>query len=230
MAMEDNKGNKKRTREESEDSESEANSVPNLKLARVDSANTGPDSQSPTATHAEPDPYAGDVQLPEVNRIEVDLLSILDDFYPVIGSDSAIQGLDSVMKSFEEEILVPTQAPVPGTTSDSGECRPELGFLLEASDDELGLPPSFWSVEGEQKFGTVDVVEGAGSGAVGFVEMMGDELPIPSCESFEFRFGGDSDANINYSDSGDFVAFGGLFEPAADISERTWRPDSLSAL
>jgi hypothetical protein len=33
-------------------------------------------------------------------------------------------------------------APVVDLTSDSGESQPELGYLLEASDDELGLPPS----------------------------------------------------------------------------------------
>ncbi|XVF09619.1 hypothetical protein REPUB_Repub07fG0109500 [Reevesia pubescens] len=229
MAMEDNKGNKKRAREESEDSESQAISVPDLKLSRVDSANTG--SDSPEATHVEPDPDDGDIHSPEARRIQEDLLNILDDSDPVIGPVPAIQGLDSVIRSFEEEILVPAQAPVPVMTSNSGESQPELGFLFEASDDELGLPPSFSFVEEEPKFQTVDVEEGEGSGGVGFGEMMGYEFPIPSYESFEFGIGGDSDTNNNsYSNRGDFVAFGGLFEPAADISELTWRPESLSAL
>ncbi|XP_021292380.1 uncharacterized protein LOC110422693 [Herrania umbratica] len=229
MAMEDNKANKKRTREESEGNESEANSVSNLKLARVYSADTGFDS--PESTIVEPDPDDGNVQSPEVKRIQEDLLNILDDSDPVIGPDPAIQGLDSVIKSFEEEILVPTQAPAPAVTSDSGESRPVLGFLLEASDDELGLPPSFSSVEEEQKFGTVALEEGVDSGAVGIGEMMGYEFPIPSFEPYEFGIGGDSDTNNNnYSNSADFVALGGLFEPATDISELTWRPESLSAL
>ncbi|XWS50718.1 hypothetical protein CRYUN_Cryun12cG0110900 [Craigia yunnanensis] len=226
MAMADSKGNNKRSREDSEDSESEANSVPCLKLARVDSANMGSES-----THMEPDPDDGDVQSPEAKRIQEDLLNILDDSDPVIGSDPAIQGLDSVIKSFEEEILVPSQAPLPVMSSDSGESRPELGFLLEASDDELGLPPSFLSVEKEKKFGSVDVEVGGGLGAVGFGEMMGYEFPIPSYESFEYGIGGNSDANNNnHSISGDFVALGGLFDSAVDISELMWRSESLSAL
>ncbi|XWS37661.1 hypothetical protein CRYUN_Cryun19dG0064200 [Craigia yunnanensis] len=229
MAMEENKGNKKRAREESEDSESEANSVPCLKLARVDSANSG--SDSPESTHVEPDPNDRGVQSPETKRIQEDLLNILEDSDPVIGPDPEIQGLDSVIKSFEEEILVPTLAPLPVMLSDSGASRPELGFLLEASDDELGLPPSFSSVDEEQKFGTVEFVEGGGLGVVGFGETMGYEFPIPSYESFEFGIGGDSDYNNNnHINSGDFVVFGGLFEPAVDISELTSRPDSLSAL
>ncbi|XP_022754840.1 uncharacterized protein LOC111303083 [Durio zibethinus] len=227
MAMEDNKGNNKRARDESEDSELEVNSVPYLKLARVDLANTS--SNSPEFTHFEPDSYDGYFRSPEAKRIQEDLLNILDDSDPVIGPDPAIKGLDSVIKSFEEEILVPTKATLPVMSSDSGDFRPELGFLLEASDDELGLPPSFSSVEEEQKVGTVDVEEGGGLGAVGFGETMGYEFPIPSYESLEFGIGGDSDAsNNNHSNSGDFVALGGLFEPAVDISELMWRPESLS--
>lgn len=225
MALEDNRSNKKRDRDEY--SESEANSVPCLKLVRVDSASMG--SVSPESTHVEPDPDDGNVQSPHAKRIQEDLLNILDDSDPVIGPDPSIQGLDSVIKSFEEEILVPTQAPLPQTSSDSGEYRPELGFLLEASDDELGLPPSFSSVE-EQKFETVDAEGGEGLGAVRFGEMMGYEFPIPSFESFEFGICGDSETSKNnHGNSGDFVALGGLFESAVDISELTWRPESLYA-
>ncbi|OMP06566.1 hypothetical protein CCACVL1_01506 [Corchorus capsularis] len=227
MAMED-KENKKRARDESEEAN---NSVPYSKLARVDSTDAG--SVSPESALSEPDPDDGDVQSPEAKLIQEDLLNILDDSDPTIGPDPAIQDLDSVIKSFEEEILVPTETPVPVMTSDSGESRPDLGFLLEASDDELGLPPSFSLVEPEQKPGTVDVEEGGGLGAVGYGEMMGYEFPIPNFESFEFGIGGDSDTNNNnnnYSNSGDFVALGGLFEAAADMSELPWQPESLSAL
>ncbi|OMP10264.1 hypothetical protein COLO4_04673 [Corchorus olitorius] len=231
MAMEDRE-NKKRARDESEDYESEEanSSVPNSKLARVDSTDAG--SDSPESALSEPDPDDGVVQSPEAKRIQEDLLNILDDSDPIIGPDPAIRGLDSVIKSFEEEILVPTETPVPVMTSDSGESRPDLGFLLEASDDELGLPPSFSLVEEEQKPGTVDVEEGGGLGAVGYGEMMGYEFPIPNFEAFEFGIGGDSDTNNNnnYSNSGDFVALGGLFEAAADMSELPWQPESLSAL
>ncbi|CAL9248655.1 unnamed protein product [Arabidopsis halleri] len=64
---------------------------------------------------------------PDVKRLRDDLL---DDS----GFDPVIQDLDSVMKSFEDE-LSNTTVQVPGET------QPDLGYLFEASDDELGLPP-----------------------------------------------------------------------------------------
>ncbi|GMJ14905.1 hypothetical protein HRI_005159700 [Hibiscus trionum] len=232
MVMEDNEGNKKRAREEAGNTVSEANSVPSSKFARVDKDDGGPSSGSSDATHVEPDPDDGDVQSPETKRIQEDLLNILDDSDTVTGPDPAIQGLDSVIKSFEEEILIPDVAELPEAIVDPGEPRPELGFLFEASDDELGLPPSLPSIEAEQKFETnFGVEEGGVSGGVEFGEMMENEFPIPIYDSFEFGIGGDLDTNNNsHSNSGDFVALGGLFEPAADISELTWRPESLPAL
>ncbi|KAK9039790.1 hypothetical protein V6N11_014979 [Hibiscus sabdariffa] len=110
-----------------------------------------------------------------------------------------------------------------GHRTSSGDPVPDDGGV-----QLLGLPPSFPSVEEEQKFETVFDVE---EGGVGFGEMMGNEFPIPIYDSFEFGIGGDSDTNNNIpSNSGDFVTLGGLFEPTADISELTWRHESLSAL
>ncbi|GMI99532.1 hypothetical protein HRI_003622500 [Hibiscus trionum] len=231
MAVEDNNGNK-RSRVESEDFESEANLAPNSKLARVDSGNTG--SSSPVVAYVEPDPDDGDIQSPEAKCIPEELLNILDDSDPVIELDPEIQGLDLVIKSFEEEILIPTPAPIPVTQPDSGEFLPEQGFVLQASGDKLDFPLNFSCIGEEQKFGTVDVEENGGPGAVGFAETIGYEFPIPSYESFEFGVGGDSDMNSSnnnsHSKSGDFVALGGFFDTAADISELTRRPESLSAL
>ncbi|KAE8736483.1 Detected protein of unknown function [Hibiscus syriacus] len=236
MAVEDNNGNK-RARVEYEDFESEASLVPNSKLARVDSGNTG--SCSPVVTYVEPDPDVGDIQSPEAKRIPEELLRILDDSDPVIEPDPEIHGLDLVIKSFEEEILVPTPDPTPVTQSDSGESLSDLGFLLQDSGDELDLPLDFSCVEEERKSGTADVEVGGGPGASGFVETTGYAFPFPSYESFELGVGGESDINSvdddnnnnnSHSKSGDFVALGGLFDTAADISELTWRPESLSAL
>ncbi|AQK90147.1 hypothetical protein Zm00014a_040153 [Zea mays] len=68
-----------------------------------------------------------------------DLLDMLED-----DTDAAAAGdLASVMRSLEEEIASfdeAAEAPAPA---------PELGFLLEASDDELGLPPASSSEEEE---------------------------------------------------------------------------------
>ncbi|KAK8521370.1 hypothetical protein V6N13_077479 [Hibiscus sabdariffa] len=222
MAIEDNQSNK-RARVESEDFELEASSVPNSKLPRVYSGNSG--SGSPVFTRVEPDPDDEDIRSPEAKCIPEELLSILDDSDPVIEPDPDIHGLDLVIKSFEEEILVPVPAPAPApipvTKSDSGESLPELGSLLEAS--------VFSFVEEEQKIANVGAEEGGGLGAVGFAETMAYEFPLPSYELFEFGVGGDSDINSGNNNSDDFVALGGLFDTAADIPELTWRPESLSA-
>ena len=58
-----------------------------------------------------------------------------DDLFDDSGHDSEIQDLDSLMKSFEDELSSTT------TEQGSGDTLPDLGYLFEASDDELGLPP-----------------------------------------------------------------------------------------
>ncbi|ESQ32902.1 hypothetical protein EUTSA_v10005009mg [Eutrema salsugineum] len=63
-----------------------------------------------------------------------DVKRLRDDLFDDSGHDSSIQDLDSVIKSFEDELST-TTAQV------SGETQPDLGYLFEASDDELGLPP-----------------------------------------------------------------------------------------
>ncbi|CAM0956695.1 unnamed protein product [Alopecurus aequalis] len=97
-----------------------------------------------------------------------DLLDMLD----YVDTDAAAVGdLASVMRSLEEEISAgELLAP-----------QPELGFLLEASDDELGLPPAAgsssssddgagasWDAEepvfGAQIWGFDDELDGAGYG------------------------------------------------------------------
>ncbi|GMY15340.1 hypothetical protein FCV25MIE_10579 [Fagus crenata] len=172
---------------------------------------------------------------PEVHRIQEDLLNILDDS-DVTDRDPAIQGLDSVIKSFEEEIQV--QDPLPAVfdlTSDSGESQPELGYLLEASDDELGLPPTSSSGE-ETKIEAVDF-EASSSypNPVGLDGILGFENEMPGYDSFGFGIGFDSESYVNDID-GEFVALGGLFdysdqsyEPAG-TSELSWLPESLPAL
>jgi hypothetical protein len=100
-----------------------------------------------------------------------DLLDMLDD----VDTDAAAAGdLASVMRSLEEEISA--------GELEVGPPQPELGFLLEASDDELGLPPaggSYTSSEdnagageqedaagvfGAQIWGFEDEIDGSGYG------------------------------------------------------------------
>ncbi|EOA24857.1 hypothetical protein CARUB_v10018148mg [Capsella rubella] len=64
-----------------------------------------------------------------------DVKRLRDDLFDDSGNEPAIQDLDSVMKSFEDELSNTT------TVQGSGETQPDLGYLFEASDDELGLPP-----------------------------------------------------------------------------------------
>ncbi|KAH7549321.1 hypothetical protein JRO89_XS13G0014200 [Xanthoceras sorbifolium] len=209
--------NKKRARDDSEDSVGVHS--PESKLARVGLANSDDDNSPESNANASRD--SGGVE-PVAMRIRDDLLDIFDDTDP----DTAIQGLDSVMRSLEEEILNQDLVP-PVVSSDAGESRAELGYLLEASDDELGLPPSFSSGGEDQKIDAVDL-ETIGSGP-GPVTLDGMGLEFDDCfEPYKFGIGGESDT----TSSNDFITLGGgLFDSfeTGDISELLWRPESLSA-
>uniref|UniRef100_A0A1J3G169 Uncharacterized protein n=1 Tax=Noccaea caerulescens TaxID=107243 RepID=A0A1J3G169_NOCCA len=69
-----------------------------------------------------------DLDSPDVKRLR-------DDLFDDSGHESTIQDLDTVIKSFEEELSTTT------VQSCGGDTQPDLGYLFEASDDELGLPP-----------------------------------------------------------------------------------------
>ncbi|KAM7479713.1 hypothetical protein LguiA_027926 [Lonicera macranthoides] len=161
---------------------------------------------------------------PEVKKIRDDILDILDDFDTVTDGEPEIQDLDSVMKSFEEEIL----HPPPG--SDSG----ELDYLLEASDDELGLPPAI-SPSGEQSNNQAndETITNIPSEAFGYGDSVGFENELPSYDPFGFEFGEETGSNNNNDDGdGEFVTVGGLFDysEGPDYSEISRRPESLPAL
>ncbi|XP_062159784.1 uncharacterized protein LOC133867117 [Alnus glutinosa] len=165
---------------------------------------------------------------PEVKRLREDLLGFLDDMEP----DQTIQDLDSVMKSFEEEIshaCTSSPAPVVDLTSDSGESQPELGYLLEASDDELGLPPSGNSLSEEVVKNSETDLGRVSSYSSGIGEIWGFEDQIPSYYSFEFGAGN------GYDNTSEYVAFDGLFEhsdvyfDSSDASDPFWRHETLPA-
>ncbi len=165
---------------------------------------------------------------PEAKRIQDDLLGILDDSYAV---DPAVLGLDSVIRSFEEEIHVPPA--VQGLASVSGESQPGLGYLLEASDDELGLPPADGPSGEENKIEAADLEAdcssffGNGVYAFGF----GDE--IPNYDSFEFGMGNELASN---SSASEFLMLDGLFDYSdqryepTDFSDVSWQHESLPAV
>ncbi|KAJ8752735.1 hypothetical protein K2173_007045 [Erythroxylum novogranatense] len=147
-------------------------------------------------------------------RIQNDLLSLVD-----ISDDFAIQGLESVIKSFEDEIIFPNPLPeiAPPSaevSSLSDESQTDIIFLFEASDDELGLPPSFSSGD-EGKIGADDPSVMSLSGTEFLSEMLRFEDVTPNFDSFEFEFGCESDSNSydrSHNDDDDFVALGGLFD------------------
>lgn len=158
--------------------------------------------------------------LPEVKKIRDDLLDILDESDP----EATAQDLDSVMKSFEEELSASSSSSpvVVDLTSDSCESsQPDLGYLLEASDDELGLPPSVNSSLEEDRNGVTELVRVDSAGNDGF---WGFEDQIPSYDSFEL---GIVEYNTEYAAFDD-----GLFDHSNvcfDSSDYSWRLGTMPA-
>lgn len=161
---------------------------------------------------------------PEVKRLRENLLDTLDDDTELY---TPSQDLDSFMKSFEEEITASPSArgsavQLVDLTSDSGDSRPDLGYLLEASDDELGLPPTA-SSSGEATTELVRVESDSSEFGSEFWEVQG-------YDSFEFGLGG---SEINYnSGNGEYAALDGLFD-YSDMGfgsgDFGWRPETLPA-
>ncbi|XP_049397219.1 uncharacterized protein LOC125861342 [Solanum stenotomum] len=79
---------------------------------------------------------------PELKQIRQEILDILDEQEILTDRLPEVEELDSVMKSFEEEIVHPS---IQQTNLDSVDPQLDLGYLLEASDNELGLPPTVLS-------------------------------------------------------------------------------------
>ncbi|CAI9113588.1 OLC1v1014217C1 [Oldenlandia corymbosa var. corymbosa] len=171
---------------------------------------------------------------PEVVKFREDILDILDE--PETVPDA--QDLDSVIRSFEEEILQLSPSlshRADGEmTSFPGETQPDLGYLLEASDDELGLPPTV-AVSGDSSenqpmnpaVSNEAVVDGIGD-MVGFQ----DELPCYGSFDFGMEDGVPDGQNYGENGNGDFVTVDGLFDYAdgSEFSDLAWRPESLPAL
>ncbi|XP_010263565.1 PREDICTED: uncharacterized protein LOC104601793 [Nelumbo nucifera] len=173
---------------------------------------------------------------PEAKRIRDNLLDILDDADTVLDRNPGNQDLASVIKSFEEEIsLPPSQLPPEVEVAHSTESQPDLGYLLEASDDELGLPPTFSSSSGEEEKNEEDDILCVSSDAIGFDQIWGFDDDIPSYDSLGFGISSENNNN-DEGNAGEFVALGGLFDysdvfsGSSDFSDSSWRPESLPAL
>lgn len=143
----------------------------------------------------------------ELKRLKEDLLETLEDDPDFVSPNL---DLDSFMMSFQEEIDGGSPPPeVADLTSDYAESQPELGYLLEASDDELGLPPSTASPSGVENDGlteSIRVEPDSSELGHGFWEFDGE---IPSYNSFEFGLV-ESEDLIN--GNGEYVALDGLFD------------------
>ncbi|CAH8360954.1 unnamed protein product [Eruca vesicaria subsp. sativa] len=142
-----------------------------------------------------------------------DVKRLRDDLFDDSGHDAATQDLDSLMKSFEDE-LSNTAA------QDSGEAQPDLGYLFEASDDELGLPPPLPAPQttalppsSEEAEETVKELVRAPSDSSEVGELGGFEEAVTGVGSFEL-----DDGLFEYSDvcldSGDVFS---------------WQPETLPA-
>ncbi|PSR89210.1 hypothetical protein CEY00_Acc29408 [Actinidia chinensis var. chinensis] len=160
---------------------------------------------------------------PESTRIPNDILDILDEPDLVTDCDPAILDLDSVIRSFEEEILHPSptqQPPVVSGSSISGESPPDLGYLFEASDDELGLPPTVST--SDEKIETKTDSEKA----VALNEVLGFGDELTNYDSLGLGLGEETQGNVEFVSEE-----GGLFDfDSADFSEFLYRPESLPAL
>lgn len=204
------------------------------KRARDDSDGSG---ESPRAKRL----YAAD-------RILLDMLEDVDsgDRGP---ADLAPGDLATVMKSFEEEIAAlspcpPLQHPagdgaaqISASTPDADDPgQSDLGYLLEASDDDLGLPPTLppSSDEGEVVHGGLGEDGNRGFEALGQLWGFDDEAPI--CYD-ELGFGGFAQEDGVAGGDDGVALYGDLFGYAdvassgpSEFSDFSWRPESLPAV
>ncbi|KAG6412927.1 hypothetical protein SASPL_125622 [Salvia splendens] len=171
------------------------------------------------------DEAESDIDSPAVKRLREDLLDGVDD-----DSDfsTSTQDLDSFMKSFEEEITAsPASGLIAGAANSGvidlathpGDSQQDLGYLLEASDDELGIPPPTASPVNELSTELVTVESDSS-------ELRDEFWEAPGYDTFGFGFGQVENSN------GDYVALDGLFDysdmgfGSGDVS---WRPETLPA-
>ncbi|OIV93470.1 hypothetical protein TanjilG_18686 [Lupinus angustifolius] len=210
---------RKRVRDDSEENS------PESKFLRVDSVSSDTNSSE---SHLTPGNSVESRELgrvdsddsvlnsPVVNEFQDDFLNMFDETVNVT------EGLDFVIKSFEEEILTPGS----GFEPFSAEFKPNLVYLLEASDDELGLPPT---VTDERQ---VEINEPGSVGperfdSTGFLGLE-DDLRSLSDEAFGFENGVLCDGYYG-ENGGSYVIVDGLFD-YSETTEILWRCESLQAM
>lgn len=220
--MEKCNNNNKRKRVRDDDS-------PESKLLRVDSDSEANSSESQLTRVNSCESYVDSVEPHSsgVNEIQDDILNMLDDTDNVTERETTpntttVQGLDSVMKSFEDQILAPGSDPNP--EPDFGEFKPNLGYLLEASDDELGLPPTVTPSDDSWK-PEIDDTVWVGPEGFDLTGFLGFEEDIRNYEAFGLvGYGAGADDN-----GGGYVTIDGLFD-YAEPADILWRLESLQAM
>lgn len=186
---------------------------------------------------------------------DLEFLEILEDVEAVDRSAAAPADSDlaDVMRSFEEEIAAqsPSACEQPAvqaaeeiaapcaSTPDREDSRrqSDLGYLLEASDDELGLPPAGPSQSDDGDSAEDDPREDAnqGSAATGQIWGLADEIPNSydalDLEAFENSFwtAGANEAVVFDGGLFDYPDMGGSFFPS-DFSEFSWQPETTPAV
>ncbi|KAK4760616.1 hypothetical protein SAY87_005509 [Trapa incisa] len=173
-----------------------------------------------------------ELQLAEVKRLRDDLLGVLDDSDPV---DSVSQELYSMMRSFEDEISAPSTSPSSPAAvidltsdSDSGVSTSQLGYLLEASDHDLGLPAPSVGASSDAK--VIELVrlpsDLYGVGEFWGLESFNDDQ-IQANNLYKYR---DPDDEYVTFDDGLFgFSDGCCFDPSSDVSDYLWRSGTLPA-
>ncbi|KAE9618756.1 hypothetical protein Lal_00047799 [Lupinus albus] len=165
------------------------------------------------------------LELSESKRLRDDLLEFFDeaDLIP------STHDLDSIMKSLQDEIYAsPSPAPIT-VTSNTGESQPHIGYLLKASDDELGIPPPGDSSVKELKKEDAELFR-VSSDSSGIGDLWQFEDQITRSDSFDMGNGfGYENSNTEY------VAFDGVFGhsdlyyDSAEFFE-SWRHETMPAL
>ncbi|XP_074571568.1 uncharacterized protein LOC141828101 [Curcuma longa] len=173
----------------------------------------------------------------EVKRLRADFLfDILDDDAGATGE----QDLASVMKSFEEEISLPSPDDLPSVSQLSEEGlevvqqqqqQPDLGFLYEASDDELGLPPADAASSADESGAAAEVGASVDAEVAGFSRIWGLDDAVDGYDGFGLGMRPEERA---FEDG--LSLEGGLFDYPDEISgpydlyDLTWRTESLPAV
>ncbi|EPS67874.1 hypothetical protein M569_06905, partial [Genlisea aurea] len=137
---------------------------------------------------------------PETKRLREDILDYFDE-EAAEESVSAEEELNSRMKSLEDEIKDAAAAAevVDKAATEYGDSRTDLGYLFEATDDELGLPPT--ASESPIRSGYYGLVRAESDAS----EIGGEFLESPTYED-PFGFGFAAAENTEY------IALDGLFD------------------